>query len=380
MSPSAKTVPPPQIPLAFVASALLTLGTTLAWNACARPQPLAVLHALVVGVFLTIAMGLLYQFVPVVAMAELRLRPLAYMHLVLAVCGTAMLVTGFERLDFAIVALGGLAHLCGALLEVIVLFTTVRHGKPPAAARGAALSLLWLVLTLGLGIYAADGIAGGDQRSTLAGHHAVFGLAGFFGTLISAVTFRLLRMFERVDRESRTAYVAIGTSIAAALSLAGRIGSYALLAMAVTIGLDVISIARMRNPAYQRETLCYAAVSAIGALAAACSYLAGAPVQALVFAVWFYIGTAVVGYLQRIVPFIWWIRRSRKEGSKNIPTLAQMNATRLGYAILALWTAAGIAYLLRPDAPAGAALGLAAWAALLLQLARPFRLRSLHGV
>jgi hypothetical protein len=74
---TASTVPPVQIPLAFVATALATLAATLVWTIVAFPAPLALLHALVVGVFLTIAMGLLYQFVPVVAMAPLRLPYLA---------------------------------------------------------------------------------------------------------------------------------------------------------------------------------------------------------------------------------------------------------------------------------------------------------------
>jgi hypothetical protein len=372
-----QVVPPPLIPLAFVALALSTLGATLAWASAGSPQPLALLHALAVGVFLTVAMGLLYQFVPVVAMAPLRLRYLCFVHLALAAAGTACLVDGFQRFDFPLVRLGGALHLCGVLLEGLVLATTLWGGRPPAPVAGAALSLGWLVATIALGMWTAGRLLQGSDVLGIARFHALAGLAGFFGTIITAVTLRLLRMFERVDVESRTPLFALGVTLAAIVALvAGRFGGGALLIASVAVALNVVTIARARNPAYQRETLLYACVSAAGAVAAAAAYVAGAPAAAIACAVWFYVGTAVIGYLQRIVPFIWWIRRSRREGTKNIPTLGEMNETRIGYAILGLWIVAGGSWLVHPDARWPAIVALVAWTALVAQLARPFCLKA----
>jgi hypothetical protein len=137
---------------------------------------------------------------------------------------------------------------------------------------------------------------------------------------------------------------------------------------------ELIALARARNPAYQRETLWYACVSMGGAFAGSVMYFLGHDTVGLVCAVWLFIGTAVIGYLQRIVPFIWWIRRSRREGTRNIPTLAQMNASPLGYGILVLWTVAGVAALTLPQLRVAAIVGVAAWLALLVQLGRPFTL------
>ncbi len=369
-------MPPPQIPLAFVATALATLAITLAWAMVAVPTPLALLHALVVGVFLTTAMGLLYQFVPVVAMAPLRLSYLAFLHLALALVGTLCLVAGFQRFDFALVRLGGSLHLCGIVLEAVILSATLRGRTPAAPAAGAALSLLWLIATVGLGVWLADRFLRNQHVGGAALYHAFFGIAGFFGTLLTAVTFRLLRMFERVNVEARTPILALAASLAAIFAaFGGRFGDYGLLAAAVAVAFNVMAIARVRDPAYQRETLLYSAISSLGAVAATATYIAGAREAALTCAIWLYIGTAVVGYLQRIVPFIWWIRRSRTEGTRNIPTLGEMNDSRLGYAILVLWVLAGTAALLAQQELA-AAVGLAAWIGIVAQLVRPFTLRK----
>ena len=96
--------------------------------------------------------------------------------------------------------------------------------------------------------------------------------------------------------------------------------------------------------------------------------------SALLCAVWFFIGTAIVGYLQRIVPFIWWIRRAKAEGAKNIPTLGQMNDSLLGYLILAAWLAAGLVRVADPSGLAAPTLALLAWGLLMAQLLRIFTL------
>ena len=96
---------------------------------------------------------------------------------------------------------------------------------------------------------------------------------------------------------------------------------------------------------------------------------------AIVLALWFFVGCAVLGYLQRIVPFLWWIARSRREGTRNIPTLGEMNHSALGVAILALWLLAGTLLAIGHRHLAAAA-ALLAWVGLLAQLARPFLMQK----
>lgn len=373
---SQKPVPPPWIPLSFFASALLALGFACVWVLSCTVQPLALLHLLVAGVFATVAMGALYQFVPVVGMVSLRAPALAGVHLALALCGTAALVFGFQTGRFGIVAAGGAAYSAGVLVEGFILYLTVRRASIAAPARLAALALTWLGATTIVGTVIGARVASGSLPGALLRMHPILGLAGFYGTIITAVSFRLLRMFERVDEEARAP---LRVAFVAAAALVALLPSpYALVVPALAASLlagDLASIALRRNPAYQRETLWYAGVSFAGALAAAVAAIGGDSGIAVAIAVWFFAGAAVSGYLQRIVPFLWWIVRARRSGASQIPSLKELNHSPLGYAMLIFWVAAGLLWLCAQERAAGAS-ALVAWCGLLVQLSRPFLLRK----
>jgi hypothetical protein len=322
-----------------------------------------------------IAMGALYQFVPVVGMVHLRLVPLAGVHLLLAICGTTALVLGFQTGRFELVTAGGAAHAAGVLVEAMMLFLSVRSASIAFPARFAALALTWFIATAITGAVIGAGLWRGIVPQQLLHAHPVLGLAGFYGTIITAVSFRLLRMFERINEEIRTP-LRVGGVIAAALIALVPVpyAAAGLAVIAAVLVYDAFDIARRRNPAYQRETLWYSSVSFLGALAAGIEAAAANGLQAVEFAVWFFVGSAVAGYLQRIVPFLWWIQRARTSGAKNIPALKELNHSALGYAILALWVAAGILWFFAVST-AAAACALVAWSGLIVQLGRAFFLK-----
>ncbi len=371
------TIPPPHVPLLFVSIAFLTLVVTTVWALVGTIVPLALLHALAVGVFLMVALGLLYQFVPVVSMAPLRFPHLAIVHAGIATAGTVCIVLGFQESAFALVRTGGALALTGLGIELLVLMATAMRGTAPISVRGSLLALLWLCATIAIGSWMAELLYRGFSAEWLIRYHAAFGLVGFFVTMITAITFRLLRMFERVNREPRALPVAIGSTVVAiALGSENILGGLAAVALAMLFGGELIAIGRARNPAYQRETFAYSAFGGVAALAAALCYVSGQAGAAIVILLWLFIGTAVIGYLQRIVPFIWWIARSQREGARNIPSLREMNDSRLGYFILCTWALAGIAWIYRPYVHVAPAVALVACGALAVQLARPFLLRK----
>jgi len=358
-------VPPWQIPFAFFATSIATLGAALLWTAIAPPPAFVLLHLLVLGVFATTAMGALYQFVPVVGMAPLRFSRLPYAHLALAIAGTALVAYGFDVTNLQIVLLGGALHTAGAILELTVLLATLRGSKNAGMpSRLATAAFAWLLATFAAGMAVAHG--------TLApGVHGIIGLAGFFGTLITAVTFRLLKMFERVNVETRAPLRAIFVTVSALVTVFWPHVGAILLAIAAAIFVaDLFVIAAKRNPAYQRETLFYSLISGFGGLFAAAGAAFGCWYEAIVLAVWFFTGCAVAGYIQRIVPFIWWIRRSHAESPKNVPLLEQLTSPLLGVSIVLLWSAAGLWWFFAPFTRGPAIVALCAYAALLAQLSR----------
>lgn len=375
------TIPAPHVPLLFVSIALLTLVATTVWTLVGTVAPLALLHALAVGVFLMVALGLLYQFVPVVAMAPLQFQYLAIVHAGIATAGTVCIVLGFQEGAFALVRTGGALALTGVGIELLVLIATAMRGKPPIPVRGSLLALLWLCATMVIGAWMAELLYRGFPAGWLIRYHVAFGLVGFFVTIITAITFRLLRMFERVNREPRALPVTIGSTVVAVAIASGNVlGGLAAVALAVLFGAELIAIGRVRNPAYQRETFAYSALGSAAALAAALCYVFGMIAPAIEILLWLFIGTAIIGYLQRIVPFIWWIARSQREGARNIPSLREMNNSGLGYFILCTWTLAGLAWIYRPYAHIALAVALLAYGALAVQLTRPFLLRRASEV
>ena len=369
-------MPPPLLPMGFFAFGLLSLGVTVAGSAGIW-APLALLHVAVLGAFASIAMGALYQFVPVIGGSPLRWAPLGFVHMALHVVGTVTLIVGFQTMAFTLVGVGGSIIGVGVLLQAINLLATLwgKKGTPPP--RMAAFALIWFLATVVAGIIAAFAFAHGRAPGEALALHPILGVAGFFGTLIAAVSHRLLRMFERVNDERFAPAATLAVALAALIALWNlHIGSYALVAAALVVVWSVARIGMQRNPAYQHETFLYAALSAAGGLAAAVAAVFNAWPIAIACALWLFVGAAVVGYIQRIVPFIWWIVRAQSEGGKNIPVLGVMNASRLGYAVLLLWAIASIWWILQPFAPAAAAIGFLAWLGLIAQLLRPFYLRK----
>ncbi len=368
-------MPPPALPLGFFAFGLLALGAAIAGSAGGW-TPLALLHLAAVGAFASIAMGALYQFVPVIGGSALRFPAAGFAHFVLQIAGTIGLVAGFQCVRFDVVGVAGILVGLGVVLQMGNLLATLwgKKGTPPP--RMAAFALLWLAATVVAGIFAAFAFARAQPAGAALALHPILGIAGFFGTLIAAVSQRLLRMFERVDDERLAPLSTLVIALAAFVALWNlTVGTYAMLAAALFFGWGVARIGMRRNPAYQRETFLFAALSAAGAIAAATYVLIGQASAAIACALWLFVGSAIVGYIQRIIPFIWWIVRAQREGAKNIPTLGTMNATRLGYAIFGLWAIAGIWWVMQPFALGATLVGCVAWCGLIAQLARPFVVR-----
>lgn len=371
------SMPPPLLPIGFFAFGLAALGAAVGGSAGVW-VPLALLHLAALGAFASIAMGALYQFVPVIGGSRLSSPPLGFVHFALHAIGAITVVAGFQRGSFTAVGIGGAIVGVGVLLQAGNLLATLwgKKGTPPP--RMAALALIWFVATVIVGAIAAFSFARGSAPGEALALHPILGVAGFFGTLIAAVSHRLLRMFERVNDERFAPTATLAVALAALIALWNlRVGSFALVAAALVVVWSVARIGMQRNPAYQHETFLYAALSAVGGLVSAVAAVLDAWPIAIACALWLFVGSAVVGYIQRIVPFIWWIVRAQREGGKNIPVLGVMNASRLGYAVLILWAIAGIWWVLQPFAPAAAAIGFLAWLGLIAQLLRPFYLRKI---
>lgn len=201
-----------RLPLAFMALGLgWFLASAVASFVAAEqlsyphlvPAVVAITHMWVLGFFVTVAVGAIYQLAPVALSTTLVSERSGWWHLGLH--GTAMpfMIYGFWRWRLDVLAAAAAVIAAGILLFAVNTWRTVwKSGKRDAVAWSIALGTGWLLLTVLAGLLLVGNRAWGwwavDPLSLLRAH-AHMGLVGFFVTLLQGVTFRLVPMFTLGD-------------------------------------------------------------------------------------------------------------------------------------------------------------------------------------
>jgi hypothetical protein len=199
-------VPPPGVPLSFLAAAALGLvacGAALIWaRGAATTDPTAdpVVAAAHLGVLATLStgvLGALHQFTPVVTHRPLRSVALAWATFATWMGAAWLLPSGIATQQEGVVEIGGgLAALAVTLLVVNLSAPLAARGKGHTVT-GLRLALAGFVATACFGVtYVAD------RRGNwfdLSGHtvlaHAVIGLFAWLGLTYVAVAEKLWPMF-----------------------------------------------------------------------------------------------------------------------------------------------------------------------------------------
>ncbi len=198
-------VPPPGVPLSFLAAAALGLvacGAALSWARGAVTDPTAdpVVAAAHFGVLATLSMGVagaLHQFTPVVTQRPLRSAALARATFATWLGAAWLLPSGIAaRQEGVVEAGGGLAAAAVTLLAVNLSAPLAARGKGHIVT-GLRLAVAGFVATACFGVtYVAD--RSGDWFD-LSGHvvlaHAVIGLFAWLGLTYVAVAEKLWPMF-----------------------------------------------------------------------------------------------------------------------------------------------------------------------------------------
>lgn len=199
-------VPPPGVPLSFLAAAALGLtgcGIALIWArgaAMADPTADPVVAAAHYGVLATLSMGVagaLHQFTPVVTHRPLRSVALAWATFVTWLCAAWLLPSGIAVRQEAVVEAGGaLAAVAVTLLAVNLSAPLAARGKGHVVT-GLRFALAGFIATACFGVsYVADRQG---NWFDLSGHavlaHAVIGLFGWLGLTYVAVAEKLWPMF-----------------------------------------------------------------------------------------------------------------------------------------------------------------------------------------
>lgn len=330
------TVPPPSVPLSFLAAAgvgLWAFGLAV-WFAADRvvdtpthPGAAAAVHVGVLAFLTTAVLGALHQFAPVVGRRPLRSIAAARVTVVGMVATAWLLPSGLAHGPEALVVAGAIT---GALTVSIAAWNlsgplSARDGGVPVA--GLRLSVTFFVITVAFGaVYAFDRQAAWFPllpNRVLA--HAHLGLLGWLGLTYVAVAEKLWPMFLLAHRPraragaAAVALLAVGVPILAVgllfavpvLAWVG--GALSALGLACHLASLVSTVRHRRRPLELLHAFLFVSAAflvaavVLGAVAGLADVswtdrarLVAAEVAALIA----WLGLAVVGHAHKIVPFI----------------------------------------------------------------------------
>lgn len=197
-----------RLPLAFmglalawliVATGMLAFRPGLLGAPHMTPAVIALTHAWILGFFVTVACGAVYQIVPVALSTTLWNERLGWMHFSLHAVGVPGMVIFFEGYQLRGVVLFAIATALGVIFFAWNVWVTVlRSSRRDVVAQAIVLAAGWLALTVLAGLFIAlnrlGALVPGDPLPLLRAH-AHLGLIGFFITLLQGVAFQLVPMF-----------------------------------------------------------------------------------------------------------------------------------------------------------------------------------------
>lgn len=340
-------------------------------------------HLFVLGWATMLAMGAVYQLIHVILQSVVFSERLGYLHYLLFTVGLFGLLFGFVQGDILWIA--GFATLAFAgilLFSVNLAITLYRSAKWNSITLSTAFALFYLLVTgltgLSMGIDFGTGWLG-DAHENFFHAHIWLGTLGWFGSLITGFSYKLLPMFYLShDYKTRLQYVTFalwntGVLSGAVLFLAGAD------LLAVRLSLPLIATAmliynvhlwQIRSKRHKRNPGVGIAWSVRGnqlfalfALAMTIKlWFAPELIQSektLLIIGWTYlsgwVSFMVLCYASKIIPFLWWTHKyGKRVGKPGTPVMADLLNERragLGLASIATTTLAVMAGLALESQP-----------------------------
>ena len=197
-----------RLPLAFMwlglawivaASAALVVQPGLLGLSHILPSVIALTHAWILGFFVTVACGAVYQLAPVALGTTLWSERLGWCHFYLHALGVPGMVYAFWHWQLSWLGIFGSAVVLGIVIFTVNTWITVwRSTRRNTVAWSILLATGWLALTVLAGLLLVANRRWGFiplNPLSLLRAHAHLGLVGFFITLLQGVGFQLIPMF-----------------------------------------------------------------------------------------------------------------------------------------------------------------------------------------
>lgn len=335
--------------LAIVSSQIILLfnGETLLNGNFRVPAIWSVAHLFILGWALMIAMGAMYQLVPVAFLTPIWNEKFGFLQFAVTSIGIVWFAAALYFSPHQAL-LPGIIMLLGILMFLFQMAMTLRQqAKPNILTLFVGSALLCLLMTILIGmamvVNMSTGFAG-DYYTGLFYSHITLGVAGWFTLLIFGFSYKMAPMFALSHGYGMNLARYVYGFYASGLVL--LIGSFflninyifeiALFLMLVGFSIFTWHIYTIIQKKVKKKldrpfTFALLAIgfglvihflTFIASLTNGFGKLIG-PLMVAYLMLW--IAFSIIGYLYKIVPFLWWTHKYSKEiGKKDVPTLKDM--------------------------------------------------------
>jgi hypothetical protein len=311
------------------------------------------IHLMILDGASMIAMGAVYQLIDVVLQQRIYSRLLGYIHYILFAGGSIILLTGFLNAKTAWIAAGGVLALVGIILFAWNVGRTLLKAKqwnPITISTACSIGYLVLAGSLGMmmGLNFAFNWWGALHERMLAAHIWI-GMLGWFGLLITGFSYKMLPMFYLSHGASPQPQLVVmylwnAGVLLGALSFLMNLGVFCtglsvlfLLGALIVYDYHLDDIRKHRHKASPgkgiwwtvlctRALILYA-VWMVGVWIASPDYMWSSSfvLQSGFMFLWGWVTMTILGYMSKIVPFLWWTHKyGPLAGKPNVPMMSDL--------------------------------------------------------
>jgi len=306
-----------------------------------------VAHTFILGFLIMIVMGVMYQLVPVALLVPIYSERLGRIQIYIYSSGVFGLIYGLWNMDTLSMVIFGTTAFTGILLFVVNLFLSVRNiVKWNMMSTIIMTAVFYLFMTVLFGLLLVLDfyyIWWPDYRDQILYSHITFGTIGWLTSVIIGFSYKMAPMFSLAhgytEKYAKWIYVGVQAGIGAIVT--GVFGKWN---MITGLGFLFILIGYMLFTMQVHQIMKHKMKSvldlgfrvAIYAVYGTAIWLILAPFGFLLFGKAFllpfvylfivgWIGFSILGYLYKIVPFLWWTDKySEKVGKEKVPMLKDM--------------------------------------------------------
>lgn len=359
-----------KLPLAFIIYALIAFvvaqgvfllhSDSLVASQFRLPSLWMGAHFLLLGFAVMIAMGAMYQLVPVAFLTPIWNQKLGYTQFIITVIGitSLTLLLGFQP-RYAVY--GGILTIIGITLFILQMTMTISKQKKRSMISFFVIAAIAsFALTILAGLLLAWNIAYGgvENHYTILYSHITLGVAGWFTLLIFGFSYKLVPMFSLSHGFSlKWTGLSFSTYVSGLLILI--VSMWVDFAALTTIGwlflfigfsffvLDVREILHKRLKKKLDKPFAFSII-AIGNglvlhfLALILSLVGIKDPSIWSWLIFLYVMSwiifSILGYLYKIVPFLWWTHKyANKIGKEKVPTMKDMIDEKMSVVLFSLF-------------------------------------------